>query len=146
MSGITLRGVLSDGSYQPDTTFTYVFGDLEQGNKAYVDDATGEPLATATLRVVTNRDLTRLRKRYLRSVPDGRGGFNEELSDPEAFKGDLLEFLIVDWMGLKGEDGQPLECTRRARLALDAASPDRTAHMLHVARKNEAVELAASFR
>lgn len=143
MKGITIKGVLSDGSYQPGTTVEYVFGDLTQGNQPYLDDETGEPLAVATLRLMTRKDVRALQKRYTKRVADGSGRMVEEITEPEAYRADLVDTLIVEWRGLMGEDGQPMECSRRAKLAL---GEDRLAHMMQVAMQNEAVDASASFR
>lgn len=144
MKGITIKGVLSDGSFQPDTTIAYVFGDLSQGNKPYLDDETGDPIAVATLRLMTRKDVRALQKRYTKRVANGKGEMVEEITEPEAYRADLVDTLIVDWKGLFGSDGQPLDCTRRAKLAL---GEDRLAHMMQVAMSNESVEAdAASFR
>lgn len=144
MKGITIKGVLSDGSFQSDTTIEYVFGDLAQGNKPYLDDDTGDPLAVATLRLMTRKDVRTLQKRYTKRVADGSGRMVEEIGDPEAYRADLIDRLIIDWRGLLGADGQPLECTRRSKIAL---GEDRLADMMAVAMQSETVAAsAATFR
>lgn len=136
MKGITIKGVLSDGSFQPDSTVEYVFGDLASGNKPYLDED-NQPLAVVTLRLMTRKDVRALQKRYTKRVADGTGRMVEEITEPEAYRADLVDTLIVGWRGLLGSDGQPLECTRRAKLAL---GEDRLAHMMSVAMANESVE------
>ena len=145
--GIRIRGALSDGSFDKDTTITYVFGDLKQGNKPYVDEATGQPLATAVLRVMSKKDIERIHARYTTKIADGTGRMVPDISDPQALKSDLLSALIVSWEGVEAEDGTPLECTTKGRLALDNLDPPRTADMLERAMANEVVGSdAASFR
>lgn len=144
MKGIVLRGVEADGSYNPNKTVEYVFGDLEQGNKPWLDEESGQPLALATLKLMSRKDIERIKKPYLKRRADGSGDMQEYLSDPESYRADLLSALIVDWKGLLCDDGvTPLECTRKTRMLL---KEPRITHMMSVAIENESVAADASFR
>lgn len=141
MKGITITGVLPDGSVDPEKTIPYVVGDLKDGNAPYLD-AEGQPLAVVTLRPMRREQVRRLQRKHTKKVPNGAGGLVEEL-DREAYLSDLVDQMIVEWTGLYTESGEELSCTRKAKLAL---GDERLTHMLGVATSNEVVEEAASFR
>ena len=139
--GIKIHGVLSDGTAS-EALIPYAVGDLDNGNAPYLDEH-GQPLAVMQLRRVTNDFAKRLRKKHTSRVPD-RTGKLEERFDSELFTADLIDYVIVSWEGLLGEDGDPLEQTRRAKLSLGA---DRLEHVLKAARVTEAAdEIQAGFR
>ena len=141
MKGITITGVLPDGSMDPDKTLAYVVGDLRDQNAPYLD-AEGEPLAVVTLRPMRREQVRRLQRKHTKKVPNGAGGLMEEL-DREAYLSDLVDLMIVDWTGLYTEAGEELSCTRKAKLAL---GDERLTHMLGIATSNEVVDDQASFR
>lgn len=141
MKGITITGVLPDGSMDPDKTLPYVVGDLRDQNAPYLD-ADGQPLATVTLRPMRRDQVRRLQRKHTRKVSNGAGGLVEEL-DREAYLSDLVDLMIVDWTGLYTESGDELQCTRKAKLSL---GDERLTHMLGIATSNEVVDETASFR
>jgi hypothetical protein len=141
MKGITITGVLPDGSLDPDKTLTYVIGDLRDNNAPYLDED-GQPLASVTLRPMRREQVRRLQRKHTSKKPNGAGGLTEEL-DREAYLSDLVDLMIVDWSGLYTEAGDELQCTRKAKLSL---GDERLTHMLGTATSNEVVDEAASFR
>lgn len=140
MKGIVLAGVLSDGT-ATDATVTYVFGDLHKGNEPYLDEH-GEPVATVTLRVLTREQVRKLQRRHTK--PRARNGQMVDELDRDAYLGELVDLMIVDWAGLMGSDNAPLACTKQAKLRLGDA---RLSDMLELAVQNESVVGAdATFR
>lgn len=142
-SGIRIRGLLADGSTDRSSTIEYVWGDLDHGNKPYLDDQ-GQPLTVVTLRQLSADDLRRLRKRH--TIATWKNHQRVEELDEDAYTADLIDYLIVEWRGILSEDDQPVPCTREAKLAVANRAPGRLAHMIEVATSAEVVDREASFR
>ena len=81
-----------------------------------VDWTTAEGTAKVKLRWASTQTLNEIKDRHAQPV-SFRGEINREVNEVEAER-DRIEYCVVDWSGINGEDGQPLACNRDNKVFL----------------------------